>query len=378
MAYDASEDSDDFDAADELAQALMERKKRMAMAQTNQQSADMSPLGSALAALGSGWAGGLLHKDGGEIYRQNVAARQANAANQAKLAALDDAPGMKALTTLATLQQKANAPVKDPIGVQVTKNDGAVATQKLRNEGALAVAGKRGETTQSVAGVAAGAKTAVAGIAAKAKAGANGLAPGGKASTADDRLAMVAADKIHKDPSILQMYNTKLLTERALGILSRPGLTNQEFNDAQIEVSNAVAGARSAAMGKLERTEYDTYGQRISELLQKVTGQPQDAVSPEILDRAKSLASEMVDRFSQNMSARAQSLGRSYSSPRAQKNQDDAIAKYRYEKPAAPAQKIQIPYAPGQAPGTVLHGGGIDTDVSKLSREEKIKIIRGH
>lgn len=106
--YDETlDDSEDPSYVEDYAAALERLRQKKAAAQAMSQGNEMSPLGKALTALASGYAGGLLKKDGGDIYRQNMATRQAAAANQAKLAALDVGDEMKGLAALTNLRAAA-------------------------------------------------------------------------------------------------------------------------------------------------------------------------------------------------------------------------------------------------------------------------------
>ena len=164
----------------------------------------------------------------------------------------------------------------------------------------------------------------------------------------EDAQAAKAADTIHKDTQVTQMTNQLNLMDRARGILERPSLTNQEFNDVQIELSNAIAGARSAALGKLERTEYESAQQTLADLKQRITGKPQDAVPPQILARVKSLADEVTAKLAQHRFERVENLRRPYKNNKAAESaQDEAIQKY-----AVPQREAQST-APKAAPGKV-------------------------
>lgn len=156
-----------------------------------------------------------------------------------------------------------------------------------------------------------------------------------------------AVDTVTKDPQIEQMNNQVNLVDRGRQILNKPGLTNQEFNDTQIELSNAISGARSAAMGKLERTEYDSAQQRWAELMQKITGKPQDAIPPEILARAKSLTDETIAMLKKHRSGRAQSLGRHFQhNPDAEDQMNKAIQGYAVDPEEPTPAKGMIPTQP--------------------------------
>lgn len=151
----------------------------------------------------------------------------------------------------------------------------------------------------------------------------------------DDQAAK-AGDKVTNDSSVKTLTNQLQLSQRAAGILNKPGLTNQEFNDVQQELSNAIAGAKGSALGKLERTEYDSLQQRLEGLKQQITGSPQDAVPPEIRARVQQLNQDMLNSFSQHRAQRAALLKRSYSNnPAAQAEQDRVIQQYSAPEPSA-------------------------------------------
>lgn len=181
-----------------------------------------------------------------------------------------------------------------------------------------------------------------------------------------DSQASHAADVIHKDPTIHQLTSQIQLVDRGRDILNKPGLTNQEFNDVQIELSNAIAGARSSALGKLERTEYETMGQKWAELKQRLTGSPQDAVPSEILARVRGLAEEMSGSMQKHRSEQAQRLARTYAHNHdAQREQDNAIYQYDY----APEQPAQ---APGGASGATGSTGAMHADPVKEARRQEL------
>lgn len=152
---------------------------------------------------------------------------------------------------------------------------------------------------------------------------------------AEGREAVKAGDRITDDQAVKQLTSQLNLTKDAIKVLNKQGLTNQEFNDVQIELSNAISGARSAALGKLERTEYESVQQKLSDIVQKITGQPQDAVPPELAARLKLLAQETADKFALHREERAKSKERGYGhNPAAKAEQDKAIEQYKVQEPA--------------------------------------------
>jgi hypothetical protein len=418
---------------DVLADAIAERARRRQASQAMMAQQGQSPLADIAIALASGWSGGLSGRDGGQIYRQTIASRDAQIANKAKLQALEDKNDLTPIMALAKLrQQRALVPEKidlnnqammqrlamtqdfqkkmqdnkgdltktlaemgydfkgaegdknrdlkqqqmeqrmaeleaklqNNLDLQGKKNDGSLQTQGVKNTGAATTQGIKNEgaaKTQTL-------KNQGAADVQTLKNQGQGSGTNSRAATAADRLASAAADKIHNDTIVKGLSTQKQLADRALGILDRPGLTNQEFNDIQMEMSNAIAGAKSAAIGKLERTEYTSLQQKFNELVQQVTGEPQEAVPTGILARAKSLAQETADRFGADRYTRAQSLRREYSNPLAMKNQNDAISKYVF----TPSSRSSAP-----AGGAVVNAGGMNIDVSKMTRQQKLNFLRG-
>lgn len=154
-----------------------------------------------------------------------------------------------------------------------------------------------------------------------------------------DNQTVRAGDRISNDPQIKQLTQQDQVLGRGYEILSKPTVTNQEFNDAQIELGNAIAGAKSGALGKLERTEYDTAQQKLAGLKQMVTGSPQDAVPKELLDRVRGLIDETRASFSRHRQERAQSLKAPYASnDAANARQDEVIQGYQAPAPQPSAQ----------------------------------------
>lgn len=99
-----------------------------------------------------------------------------------------------------------------------------------------------------------------------------------------------------------QMINSK----KGIDVLEKTKtLTPQIFNEIQQDLSQALTGAGNATEGKLHRTEFNTYQQRLAGIIQNVTNNPQDINSPAIVNQVKevlarlnaTLASWRSDRF---------------------------------------------------------------------------------
>lgn len=160
----------------------------------------------------------------------------------------------------------------------------------------------------------------------------------------EDNQTSAAVDRVVNDSIIKTQTQQISLTDRGISILQRPGLTNQEFNDVAQELTNAIAGAKSAALGKLERTEYTSTQQTLAAYKQKLTGKPTDAVPEAFKARVLNLAQDFNGQLSKHRYERALSLKRNYANnPNAVAEQMRAIEQF---KPgASPA---------GQAPAKTL------------------------
>lgn len=146
--------------------------------------------------------------------------------------------------------------------------------------------------------------------------------------TRKENMLRAEAGRFHNDSRIKQFSNQIDMIDNIKGILANPNLTNQEFNDAQIEISNAIAGARGAALGKLERTEYDTYEQHLQDLKQRITGNPQDAVPAGIRKQFNELVRKTQDSFLQHRAMRAKGLLRTSDNDQVMQTQHEAMQPY--------------------------------------------------
>lgn len=155
------------------------------------------------------------------------------------------------------------------------------------------------------------------------------------ASVRKDNQTVQAGDKVHTD-KIVQQYTQNLdRLQRGRAILDQPLITNQEFNDYQLELQAALTGASSGgALGKLERTEYKTAQGKLASLAQEITGNPTDAVPKGLVDRLRSLADHTKDMIAKTRYDRAQKFNVAYpNNPDATKNRKAAIESYKPDMP---------------------------------------------
>lgn len=176
------------------------------------------------------------------------------------------------------------------------------------------------------------------------------------ANSRTESVAQREASRIHNDSVLKSLDSSVNNLEQGKNILAKPTLTNQEFNDLQIELGNAISGARGLALGKLERTEYHTMQQKLADLKQQITGEPQDAVPEGIRKQFQDLFNHVYQKTYENRERRALSLARTSNDPYFQATQDQAISRYK-----APAAESEAPAAPA----------GVDLSVDAFLKSRK-------
>lgn len=277
------------------------------------------------------------------------------------------AQGMAALGNLSTFSEQ-------------LPNYADLAKQRVSLEQAKLLAQAREGTKVQVAEIGAESRQKAAETAGEYKTKAAEITAG-PGSARQEALLQRESGRIHNDSRIKKFSDQIDMMDNIRGILSNPkGITNQEFNDAQIEVSNAIAGARGAALGKLERTEYDTLQQKIAKLAQSITGKPTDAVPPEILKRFQDLVNHTQGSFLTNRSNRAKALKRTSANPAVMQAQDEAIQSYLHDEggvPAAtqPQQRPMAPAAPSAAPAQAPGKAAAPTAAPKMDKATALKTL---
>lgn len=176
------------------------------------------------------------------------------------------------------------------------------------------------------------------------------------------------ANRIHTDKVLAPLQQAFNITETGTDIL-KGNPTVQEFNDVMIEYSNSIAGARGSALGKLERTEYDTFKQKLSKFTQWASGKiPTESVPPDILARARQFGENLNNTFSNHMASRAESLYTRYpGNPAAEQAQIEAIRKYSPTfSPGGKTQKKKVQFSsPKINPG----------DINKMNRQQLLEFL---
>ncbi len=148
------------------------------------------------------------------------------------------------------------------------------------------------------------------------------------------KAAAEAGSKITNDKQIVSYNSIIDQTDAALNLLENEKLprTVQRFNDAQIEFTNAIAGSRNSALGKLERTEMDSIQAKAENLKQKMTGKPGDAVPIEQWKLLTDMMKEFKAVKQFHRRKRAEELKRTYKGfPGAQEEQALAMKHYEVE-----------------------------------------------
>lgn len=185
------------------------------------------------------------------------------------------------------------------------------------------------------------------------------------------------ANRFHNDSRIKKFSDQIDMIDNVKGILYKPLVTNQEFNDAQIEISNAIAGARGAALGKLERTEYDTYQQDLAKIAQKVFGKPQDAVPKAIMEQFNKLVEHTQKSFLKSRAQRAKGLLRTSDNEDVMKTQHEAMQPYLTEDVEGHGNEVDVSgkdmtVTPHPASGADVYGANYKTKgASDLSANQQ-------
>lgn len=249
------------------------------------------------------------------------------------------------------------------------------------NDTRQGIAEGNNQTSKDVAGINAGAKTKVADINAASKGAANADGSGRNGPVARDRLQLQANQKyestMHNTESQLYAANrvntlisgiragdlvgTSQLKSDLSGALASMlnngksatvyGMSHQDFNSAYGDVEKAYGYLSGSTPGTITDDQLSQLGKDVAALKKEYMLQHQvqynsfskglpDSVVPKLNDRFNYFRNSIVDQQPQ---------------PRAQSSQNTVI-----------------PYAPGQGPSS-----SAPLDVSKLTREQKLKILRG-
>lgn len=133
--------------------------------------------------------------------------------------------------------------------------------------------------------------------------------------------------------------------------------TNQFLNDLNAEYVNLLTGSNNAALGKLQRTEYQTLAGKIGNILQEIKGKPQSINSPEILSQLEKSVMSLRENYVKNLKERGALLQRTY----------------RHNPDATAAQQAKVQEMIGQyeTPQGLLHGG--DQEAAERARLEELR-----
>lgn len=134
------------------------------------------------------------------------------------------------------------------------------------------------------------------------------------ASIREDALAARVAQTL-QDNKILNDQNTR---RQQLGLanhtLNGPNvITYQMFNEIQKDIANAITGAKSATVSDTAAMKIQTVEADLANLMQRATGNPQDAVSPEIRKYLSNVITRLDDAYANNIEDRKKVLAAGYS-----------------------------------------------------------------
>jgi hypothetical protein len=181
-----------------------------------------------------------------------------------------------------------------------------------------------------------------------------------RALSAADRVALAANKHINDDQMVKQFVTQKENSQKALDLLDmskqKYGLiTNQAFNDAMVDYTNAISGARGATDSRTEMTKFNSLEQEAAKLKQYISGKPTDAVPPAIYEHFVSLVQELQNTVDAARERRATQLaeGLHFQTPNAQAALSAAVAANK-AKPRQQQPVATEPHGPSPAERKVL------------------------
>lgn len=161
-----------------------------------------------------------------------------------------------------------------------------------------------------------------------------------------DNQTASAAGKVNNNSVLNTMDNQIRQNGRALDLLSRPQ-TRQEFNDSLLEFQKAVSGGGGGgALGNLERTEYSSAAADMGNIVQHLTGNPQEDVPPKMQARLLGVMTKFNASMQRERDKKAGDLKVNFASnPSANEAQDNAITNRTTAAPQAAPDQDVLDYA---------------------------------
>lgn len=179
-----------------------------------------------------------------------------------------------------------------------------------------------------------------------------------------DNQTAAAVDKIANDAQLKQhaqrIQGADRITSQLAEIKSGKIVdTNQFLNDLNAEYVNLLTGSNNAALGKLQRTEYQTMAGNLANIIQQIKGEPKSINSPKILEQLEKSVLSLRENYVKNLKERGALLQRTY------KHNPDATA--------AQQAKVQEMIGQYEAPQGLLHGGNSEQEAAERARLEQLR-----
>ncbi len=174
-----------------------------------------------------------------------------------------------------------------------------------------------------------------------------------------DEQANKAANEIHKDKAVVTAANQIRSIDKGLRVLSEPGASPQQVNDAMMDFGKAIAGGGNLTDSKMRALGVPNLKNQFAEWMQKYTSDPNQAAPPELVEYAKKFGKTISDINGDQLKAAAINAGKGKNykhNPDAQQAIKEAQDSYLSGKwkesgdvEAAPATQEQDPKISGYA-----------------------------
>lgn len=173
---------------------------------------------------------------------------------------------------------------------------------------------------------------------AKAEIGINSPIALGRLDLTQQTRAGAIGKDIENDKVLQTGVQSKNAADRGLNILSQPKVTSQMANTAFTDLARIIQGGGSPAQGTIHEQSYNTLYMRAQNLLQNISGNPEDALPEPIKKQLVQTFQEMKDVNDQAISDRAANKIGTYrksssNNPYAISALDDLESRYVKRKP---------------------------------------------
>lgn len=153
----------------------------------------------------------------------------------------------------------------------------------------------------------------------------------GRVDVQKDNQTAKAVDDVTKDQqlnnSVQRIQGASRIQSQINDIKSGKIVDTKQFlGDLNMEYTNLLSGAQNTALGKQERTEYNTYASDLAGAIQKITGDPTSIHSPAVMNQLETSVGSLKQTYQNQVNTRATMLQRNYPhNPDATQAQKDKI-----------------------------------------------------